>query len=682
LYIGLYTMPMPFILSRKKKPVDFIESVNRRSTVIHIGDRKAGLEFLISFFSVIRPSKNKKNPAKNLQSLLQQMADHPILLSNLHNALLSQLVHTDLTSAFTESGIPLANGFWQEFFGRLRHKMIPALQNENDFLYVISRIFNRSDDFKWVEAIPHEQWKHFFENVGLAFSMDDKRILIQLLQSLKILSIQVASLGLEKEVRKHLLTENIDENPFLNQTEMVSKIENAFATENDEALGEVSERLHALAGRGIDSIEYIRQNHSNSGTSIHQTYVLLILGNKLGRVELITDILDGNSQFNSDNFISFFKMLVRNENTKNSIREFLSSSLGYVAYQIAEHKGSKGSHYITTNSREYRKMMWSAMKGGAVTSFIAVFKNLLTAIELPIFWHGFAYSMNYSIGFLMIDATGGTLATKQPAFTASAVASSLDTKGNTYKPNLYNLAITVARVSRSQIASFIGNLLIVFPGAYLLAWLYFLITKTKILEGEKAMAMLESQHPWHSLSLLYACNTGVFLFLSGIIAGYVQNKILYGRIGERLKNHPWWRHGASAAKRRRRSVFIENNAGAIIGNISLGFMLGMSSIVSKILGIPFDIRHITISAGNVSVALYGLGIRNLPVTYLITILCGVLGIGLLNFLVSFSLAFIVAVRSRGVQLRDYPEFLGILGRYFLKKPLDFIRPRRQLSETE
>ena len=95
--------------------------------------------------------------------------------------------------------------------------------------------------------------------------------------------------------------------------------------------------------------------------------------------------------------------------------------------------------------------------------------------------------MNYSIGFLIIDATGSTLATKQPAFTASAVASSLDTKGNTYKPNLYNLAITVAKVSRSQIASFIGNLLIVFPGTFLLAWLYDLITKTKILEGDKAM---------------------------------------------------------------------------------------------------------------------------------------------------------------------------------------------------
>jgi site-specific recombinase len=432
----------------------------------------------------------------------------------------------------------------------------------------------------------------------------------------------------------------------------------------------------------MESIEYIRQNHSNRGTSIHQTYLLLILNHKLSRIELITDILDGNSQFNSDRFISFFKMLVRNENRKNSLREFLSQSLGYVAYQIAEHKGLKGNHYITTTLKEYRQMMWSAMKGGGVTALIAIFKNLISKIELPLFWHGFAYSMNYSIGFLLIDATGGTLATKQPAFTASAVASSLDTKGNTFKPNLYNLAITVARVSRSQIASFAGNLLIVFPGTFLLAWLYDMITNTKILEGEQAMAMLESQHPWHSLSLLYACFTGVFLFLSGIIAGYVQNKILYGRIGDRMKNHPVWRLGISKEKRNRRVRFIENNAGAIIGNISLGFMLGMSSIVSKILGFPFDIRHITISAGNVSIALYGLGIRNLPLGYLVIIFLGVLAIGFLNFLISFSLAFIVAVRSRGVKLNAYPEFLGILGRYFLKKPLDFIRPRRQLSDAD
>ena len=138
----------------------------------------------------------------------------------------------------------------------------------------------------------------------------------------------------------------------------------AFEDEDAVMLTAISEKLYELAKQGIESIEFVRQNHSGKGTSIHQTYLLLILNYKLSRIELITDILDGNSRFNSDNFISFFKMLVRNENRKNSIREFLSQSLGYLAYQIAEHKGLKGNHYITSTQKEYRQMTWSAMKGG------------------------------------------------------------------------------------------------------------------------------------------------------------------------------------------------------------------------------------------------------------------------------------------------------------------------------
>jgi site-specific recombinase len=113
--------------------------------VIHTGDKKRDWNFSY-LFSAIRPNKENKIPARNLQVLMREMDEHPILLSNLHNALVSQLIQTDLTSALTESGIPMANGL-AGIFGRLRHKMIPALQNENDFLFVISRIFYRSDDY-------------------------------------------------------------------------------------------------------------------------------------------------------------------------------------------------------------------------------------------------------------------------------------------------------------------------------------------------------------------------------------------------------------------------------------------------------------------------------------------------------------------------------------------------------
>jgi len=671
-------------LKKKKKP-DFIEVITRKSSVLPVSDKKQGLDFLVSFFSAIRPGpgKKKSNPEQNLKLIISDLHQHPVLLTNLQHAILSQLANTDLSSALTESGIPLAKGFWQEFFGRLRHKLLPPLQSENDFLYTLDHVFIRKSDYQWVESISYESWVAFFESVGISLHVDDRRISLQLVQSLKILAFQVAQLGLEKEVFQYISPEDQEANPFVQQNYLIHELEELLVRGDvEKQLPIVSLKIKQVIDECHRCTAYIRSNHSHRGASLHQTYTLVILASKLDRIGIIVDILDTDEKFDTIRFVDFFRMLVRNENRKNSIREFLSQCLGYIAYQIAEHKGSKGNKYITATWSEYRAMLASAMKGGVVVCFVVIIKNLLTLLEMPPFWHGFAYSINYSIGFVVIEETHSTLATKQPAFTASAVASSLDTKKNTYQPNLYNLAVTVAKVSRSQIASFIGNLVVVFPGTFLLAWLYFIATGTKIVEGDRARVLLESQHPWHSLSLLYACNAGFFLFLSGIIAGYVQNKIQYSNIGKRLLNHPLLQFSIPAEKLARFSRYVEKHAGAIIGNIALGFMLGMASVVNNIFGLGFDIRHITISAGNVAVAVYGLGIDQINPWYLLTIFLGVLGIGFFNFLVSFSLAFIVAVKSRGVRLKDYPEFIGILTRYFFKKPLSFIRPPRSQPEQE
>ncbi|MES1159127.1 MAG: hypothetical protein ABUM51_00070 [Bacteroidota bacterium] len=676
---------------KKKNKPDFIETVVAKSTVLPITDSAQGLDFLVAFFSVVRPSsqKEKRNATRNLEFVIGQLHQHPVLLTNLQHALLSQLIRTDLSPALTESGIPLARGFWQEFFGRLRHKLLPPLQSENDFLYVVNRVFFRNNDYQWVEEIPRETWTLFFESVGLAFHVDDKRILQQLLASLKNLSFQVAQLGLEKDVRNYMTEEEQQNNPFVEQNYLIHQFFSSAFAPDPAAAGEPAPSLRHLSqqiGKIFDtceaSIDRIRANSSERGASLHQTYMLILLANKIERMSILVDLLDTDHQLNTGKFADFFRMLVRNENRKNSLREFMSQSLGYLAYQIAEHKGSKGGKYITSSPAEYRGMLTSAMGGGAWVCLMVLIKNIITRLEMPIFWHGFAYSVNYSLGFIAIEETHTTLATKQPAYTASAVAGSLDAKKNNQKPNLYNLAVTVAKVSRSQIASFAGNLLIVFPGMWGIAWAYEKVMHTKMVEGAAAAKMLNDQHPWHSPSLLYACNTGFFLFLSGIIAGYVQNKIRFGRIPERLQTHPILRLSMSKARLRRLGHYVEHHAGGIVGSVALGFFLGMAGFIGEITGTRFDIRHITISAGNTSIAVYGLGIHNIDRWYLVQVLLGVLGIGLLNFLVSFSLAFFVAVRSRGIRLKDYPEFLGILWRYFRNSPLDFVRPRRRLVYRE
>jgi site-specific recombinase len=663
-----------------KKNSNFLETAITRVSVIDNNNREEGLQFLIKFFNEIRPgnAKDKKNPDANLQQAIRLLHEYPLLLTNLRHALFAQLINTDITLAVTESGIPLARGFWQEFSNRLKHKLLPALQDEHDFLYGINRVFFRKDDYAWIEQVSRQTWITFFEKTGLPFSIENKKLRQQLLNSLSILSFQVTQLGLEKDIAKYL-PGDISDNPFVQQNYRVAEIDDLLL--HSDVLSSPSasiEKLKKVMQACEEAVAHIREQLASQGASINQTYVLLILAARLQRMQLLLDALDRDHHFDTGKLVDLFIVLVRNENRKNSLREFLSQGLTYMAYRIAEHKGKKGGKYITHTRKEYWLMIVSAMWGGFIISFIAIFKNLLGKLTLAPFWAGFFYSINYSVGFILIEQTQSTLATKQPAFTATAVANSLDTRRNDSEPNLHNLAVTVSKVSRSQIASFFGNLIVVFPFTFFLAWGYNELTGAHITNQAGAIKMLEDQHPWHSAALLYACFTGFFLFASGIIAGYVQNKIQYADIPERMEKHPLLRISLPPSKLKKFSSFIENYAGAFAGNIALGFFLGMSSTIDKIFSIPFDIRHITISAGNAAIAVYELGIRNIPPAYLATVFAGVLCIGLLNFLVSFSLAFFVALRSRGIRMRDYPGFFRILWRYFRHNPMDFIRPRKRL----
>ena len=109
-----------------------------------------------------------------------------------------------------------------------------------------------------------------------------------------------------------------------------------------------------------------------------------------------------------------------------------------------------------------------------------------------------------------------------------------------------------------------------------------------------------------------------------------------------------------------------------MGNVSLGFFLGMAGFVGYIFGLPFDIRHITISAANTAIGFFTLQ-HVITAKELLYTIISVGFIGFLNFAVSFGLAFFVAVKSRGIHLRNYPEFIGILWRYFRKYPRDFFK---------
>jgi site-specific recombinase len=667
---------------RFKRKSTHAKPEKKQAVVLSLNSKNRGLDLLVELVKKIRPSSSRKKEETELKfrALLYQLQQDRSLLFGIRRALLSQFTNSDIIPALTESGIIHSRGFVQELTGKIKHKIIPSLQKPNDFLYVINHVFYKKNDYQWVESIDKNLWKEFFEMLGIQINLTEPLLFNQLNGSLQILSYRITALAMEKEVMEHLdMTTNAIQ-PFIEQNRLVNLYLERFKSqgenENKIVLINIEEALYNCK----QSVEWLREQRGRLGTSLAQTFLMVRLQQQLERLFIILDVLDKNLQFNTERFINYFYTVVRNENRKNSLGEFLSANLGLLAYQIAEHKERKGEQYIAITRKDFRSLFKSALGGGFIISFAAILKTLIGKIKMPLFWQGFLYSANYSLGFLLIDRTRSTLATKQPAYTASAVAGSLDKKKND-EPDLRNLAITVARVSRSQIASFAGNLVVVFPLTYLLAWLFFQSTGNKLAEADTAMKMLSDQHPVNSLALLYACFTGFFLFLSGLIAGYVENHVAYGRIGQRLKTHPVFVNTFSSKRLARVVNLVEKSSGMIAGSIALGFFLGTAGSLGKFLGIPFDIRHITISAANASIGFFGLD-HNVSISYLLVILLGVLLIGFLNFFVSFACAFFVAVRSRGIKLKEYPEFLGILGRYFRRHPKDFLLPPKTLRVPE
>lgn len=654
----------------------FLEQLLENERQYPLTTKEGSLHFLRLLFDTVRPGKkeSKEIAEANLLKAITLIEEKPLIGIKIQQAITQVLVDTSLESAFTKSGIPLSGDFWGELIKRLKHKLLPEEQDKKDFLYIINAIFYHDDDYIWVETIRRATWMHFFELLQFPLQATDTRLLNHLMDALIILSIQVANNGLQKEIANFTSpVESRQDDPFIVQRRKLLELQQQFNQDPEEIKREANV-LRIVLHQLENEIDFIRQNQGRKGTSVKQSYSLLILGTRLKRMLILLDALDNDDSFDVGMFVDMFKTIVRNEKRKTSLREFVYQAAGHIAYQIAEHKGVKGGKYITSTRKDYINMLLSAMGGGAIICVVVIIKFFLGKLHYAHFWQGFWYSVNYSAGFVGIDQSGSTLATKQPAFTANAVAVSLDSKKNIGKPDLNNLAVTVAKVIRSQTASFVGNLMIVIPGTYLLAWLYHITFGEKLASGRAALQLLQDQHPFQSLSLLYACNTGVFLFLSGIIAGYVQNKIRFSHIAERIAGNPAFHIHVSNSKRNVWARFIEKNAGSLAGNISLGFFLGMAGPLGKIFGVPFDIRHITISSGNMALGIYGLGFENIPMNYLVTVFIGVLGVGFFNFLISFSLAFFVAVKARGIKLKQYPEFLGILGRYFIKKPLSFFFP--------
>jgi site-specific recombinase len=265
-----------------------------------------------------------------------------------------------------------------------------------------------------------------------------------------------------------------------------------------------------------------------------------------------------------------------------------------------------------------------------------------------------------------------TLATKQPAMTAAALAHTLnqdEISASDYK----EFGLLFTRLFRSQFIAFIGNVLAVFTVAVLIFYFLSYFTGIELINQHKAEEFKNEIINLDITIFWYASIAGIFLFLSGLVSGLTENYTRYHNIPERLFNHPFLKRFFKEQRRRKWVNRYENKIGGISGNAFLGICLGSAFLIGNFLGIPFDIRHITFSGGNYAIALCHF---NFDISWkdFLTGLAGIFGIGIFNFLVSFSLSLWVAMKSVNVPTKEMGKILYSALKLFINNPVRFFFP--------
>ncbi|HWW69351.1 MAG TPA: recombinase, partial [Duganella sp.] len=361
--------------------------------------------------------------------------------------------------------------------------------------------------------------------------------------------------------------------------------------------------------------------------------------------------------------------LVGAHSNKYAVSDLLRDNVDLLARNVTENASHTGEHYVADHRKELAGMFMSSAGAGVIIGFMALFKILMSYLRAAPLVETFLFSMNYSLGFMFIHVLHFTVATKQPAMTASRIAAGLHSRDGR-NIDLESMAELCNKVIRTQNMAVLGNLATAIPTAWLIAMAWPHLTGHHLVSPDKAMHLLADIDPIHGPALVYAAIAGVCLFVAGLISGYYDNKALYTRWAQRIAQLRGLRWLLGQERLDRFGVYMENNLGGLMGNFFFGILLGVMPLLGFLLGMPLDIRHVTFSSANFATAMVGLD-YNVSWQLVVTSVAGFVLIGTVNLLVSFGLALWVALRSRQVRFKHGWQLMKVLGRRFIQGPVSF-----------
>jgi site-specific recombinase len=593
--------------------------------------------------------------------------------------------HTvDLTTLLADFGLSPRASFISELMLRLRRKLLPATPETTDAAELFVLTLDGQSDANWLAALDEETLISLASLLSLpslppipstqsgsVHASNASHWQHELLEAMTYCAGQLRAAGFAPAVRLRWDEQAVQIKPFHALAAETQAFREAYLAQSSDntqlalAAQQLRERLEQC--RQVTSGVYAHLEEH--GISVGLVFQLRQMRKRIVRIrELMDCLLSEQPLASTQRLLSRMAALSKEE---RSVRALIAANSSLVAAKVAERSAETGENYITRDRQEYRNMLAKAAGGGAIISLTTLAKFALLGLGTSVFWTGFFASANYALSFVIIQLLHWTVATKQPAMTAPAMAIKLHDLESA--ESLSSFVDEVTHLFRSQVAAVIGNLSLVVPCVLGISGLMFLAQGSPMIDQKEAL------HVLHSISLLgptlfFAAFTGVLLFASSIIAGWVENWFVLHRLDSAMRYNPAFTKILGAGRAQRWATYWKSHVSGFASNISLGLLLGLVPAFASFFGLGIEVRHVTLSAGQIAAAAACLGYGVLSTPSFWWASAAIPLVATMNLSVSFFLAFRLALLAQNVSSVDRSRIRKAITYRLRKSPLSFLWP--------
>jgi site-specific recombinase len=630
--------------------------------------------WLIALFAWLRGDESSPEASiSRLQAFIDAVHARPELEQRLKAWWQVLLQTLDVTTLLADFGFAPRTAFVSELSDRLRRKILPGTPETIDAAELFTLVAPTRFDAQWLAAIADVQIAQLVTLLSGNLAADRLVWQHHLMDALTYCTAQIRATGFAPELRLRMNRANDDDRAFHPLSNDLAELRQIFfdPAQGDDELKAAIAKLRARLETCRQAVNGVYAHLNDNGISVGMVFMLRQLRERIVRVrELLDTLMASNTAAAAIKLLA--KRVTIGQDSK-SIGALISANSTLLSAKMSKRSAETGEHYITRDRTEYTHMLGKAMGGGAVTALTTGLKFAVVGIGLSAFWNGFASGFVYAASFILIQLLHLTLATKQPAMTAPAMASKL--KEIHSGAAIEAFVDEVTHLVRSQVAAVLGNVSMVVPAVLLVNLLLWLSAGRLMVSPQEAMHVLGTL-TLLGPTLLWAAFTGLILFISSMLAGWFENWFVLHRLDSAIAHNPRFTNALGTQRAARWSSFMRKNVSGFASNISLGFMLGLIPAFTGFFGLELEVRHVTLSAGQLAAAGAALGLEAFKQPLIWWCIVAIPLIGALNLSVSFYCAFRLALQAHNVSGIDRTRISRAIWARWRSQPGSFFVPKQ------